>query len=357
MCTPIYIKMDEADQLLLSEGVCRQHGVVTFHPNIEQWRRRSKKARKNPTSSFTPQESEKSPSATSNPETHDSSSSSPSTETQGSTEPSATTEAKVPAVRVNLVQSVHLLPHQSQVVEVSLDYQEDLRQPLLLDGTELSCGVGVDTSLINIDEDGRALTVLSNHTGCSVTVDEGSSLGVAVPVEPVEPAPGGLQLPESDSKTGPSSPSQPTPTTEPASVSRLHSKPDSWRKKKLAESVGPTDTLSSAQRREQIDFLGQHHTAFALEEHECGETDLIKFNIETGAADPRRCAPRRMPFAVREEVARQLKSMQEGHVIQPSSSPWASPVVMVRKKDGIHRFCVDYRHLNAVTKPDTFPLP
>ena len=183
-----------------------------------------------------------------------------------------------------------------------------------------------------------------------MTVDEGSSLGVAVPVEPVEPAPGGLQLPAPDSKFGPSSLSQPTPTTEPASVSRLHSKPDSWRKKKLAESVGPTDTLSSEQRQ---DFLEQHHAAFALEEHERGETYLVEFNIETGGAGPRRCAPGRMPFAVREEVARQLKSMQEAHVIQPSSSPWASPVVMVRKNDGSYRFCVDYRHLNAVTKPDT----
>ena len=348
MCTPIYMKMDAADQLLLSEGVCRQLGVVTFHPNVEQWRRCSKKARQNPTSSFTAQ-SENSPPATSNPESHDSSSSSSSTETPGSTEPSVTTEAKVPAVRVNLVQSVHLLPHQSQVVEVSLDCKEDLRQPLLLDGTKLSCGVGVDTSLINTDEDGRALTVLSNHTGCSVTVDEGSSLGVAVPVEPVEPAQGGFQLPEPGSKSRPSSPSQPTLTAEPTRVSRLHSKPDRWRKKKLAESVGPTDILSSEQRRELIDFLGQHHAAFALEELERGETDLVEFNIEIGGADPRRCAPRRMPFAVREEVARQLKNMQEAHVIQPSSSPWASPVVTVRKKDGSHRFCVDYRSLNAVT--------
>ena len=44
-------------------------------------------------------------------------------------------------------------------------------------------------------------------------------------------------------------------------------------------------------------------------------------------------------------------------VVQPSNSPWASPIVLVRKKDGTLRFCVDYRGLNSVTKKDTFPLP
>ena len=86
------------------------------------------------------------------------------------------------------------------------------------------------------------------------------------------------------------------------------------------------------------------------------ETDLLTMEIETGEATPKKQASRRMPFAVRSEVAQQLRDMQAAGVVKPSNSPWASPVVMVCKRDGTHRFCVDYRELNSVTKDDTFPL-
>lgn len=52
-----------------------------------------------------------------------------------------------------------------------------------------------------------------------------------------------------------------------------------------------------------------------------------------------------------------MREMLDQKVVEPSSSPWASSIVLVKKKDGGVKFCVDYRRLNALTKLDEFPLP
>ena len=59
----------------------------------------------------------------------------------------------------------------------------------------------------------------------------------------------------------------------------------------------------------------------------------------------------------REKISQMIDDMLEKGIIQPSSSPWASPIVLVPKKDGQLRFCVDYRKLNSVAKKDWCPLP
>ena len=122
----------------------------------------------------------------------------------------------------------------------------------------------------------------------------------------------------------------------------------------LAE-VGPS--LPWQERAKLHSLLLGYHDVFSLEEGDRGETDLLKLVVDTGDSTPLKQGPRRVPFAARKEIAQQLRTMQEQGVIQESSSPWASLVVLVRKKDGSLRFCIDYRQLNAVTKTDLHPLP
>ena len=102
-----------------------------------------------------------------------------------------------------------------------------------------------------------------------------------------------------------------------------------------------------------MSLLEKYHDVFSLEEGERGETDIVELYIDMGGAHPKSQPPRCIPFAVRQEIARQLRQMQTNGVIQPSQSPWASPIVMVRK-DGSLRFCIA---LNSITKQDKFPIP
>ena len=88
-----------------------------------------------------------------------------------------------------------------------------------------------------------------------------------------------------------------------------------------------------------------------------GRTDLTYHRIDAGDASPIKQAPRRLPIHRRQEVGRLVNEMEKEGVIQPSQSPWASPIVLVQKKDGSTRFCVDYRRLNKVTRKDSYPLP
>ena len=58
-----------------------------------------------------------------------------------------------------------------------------------------------------------------------------------------------------------------------------------------------------------------------------------------------------------DEVRQRIQEMLDGGAIQPSQSPWCNAVVLVRKKDGLLQFCIDFRRLNAWTKKDAYPLP
>ena len=104
-------------------------------------------------------------------------------------------------------------------------------------------------------------------------------------------------------------------------------------------------------------LIRENADVFALDNSELGHTDVVQHRVDTGSQQPIKQAVRRVPFIHRGKIAKMVKEMEETGVIKPSSSPWASPIVLVPKKDGTTRFCVDYRRLNSVTKKDVYPLP
>ena len=115
--------------------------------------------------------------------------------------------------------------------------------------------------------------------------------------------------------------------------------------------------LSPGEREVFYSLLLRHADVLASSTTDLGRTSMLRHHIDTGSSPPVRQQVRRVSPHRREEVKHLLSQMLEHDVIEPSSSPWASPVVLVRKKDGSTRFCIDYRKLNQVTRKDAYPLP
>ena len=114
--------------------------------------------------------------------------------------------------------------------------------------------------------------------------------------------------------------------------------------------------LSSIQQQQLKALFQEFSDIVSQGEADLGCTPLLKHTIET-EGPPLRQLHRRQNPAVRLEEMAQVQQMLSSGVIHPSNSPWASPVVMVKKKDGSLRFCVDFRKLNAATVKDAHPIP
>ena len=126
--------------------------------------------------------------------------------------------------------------------------------------------------------------------------------------------------------------------------------------KEVGLNLDDTD-LTEAQKQRLYVFLGQNRKTFAKDFSELGKTHLHAHRIETGNSRPVSKAPYRQSPDMRRETERQTQQMLDDGIIVESSSPYHSPIVLVRKRNNEWRFAVDYRELNKVTEPQSFPLP
>ena len=212
-------------------------------------------------------------------------------------------------------------------------------------------GLDIEFALLSIDEDNCVNIPVCNYNMNAQYLDKGQMVGRLYPVT----------SPNSDSDEDSEG------TSEVAEVRALGTtKSDSddnhWEKlcKVLRVSDGIPDTKHdpfNGETNKFYDILKPYANVFVFEDGQLGSTNIVTHSINTGDSAPIRQPPRRIPFALRKKVEQLVEDMIQQKVVHPPKSPWASPVVLVAKKNGETRFCVDYRKLNSVTKMDVYPLP
>ena len=201
-------------------------------------------------------------------------------------------------------------------------------------------GLCLVESVVKVSQNHRIPVVVVNTTGRDYTLPSRSVIGLAEVIEDPEACIATVEefikseKAKSESHLSKSAPDD-MPETQKADLSHV----------------------SEAQRQKIVELLEKNADLFAKSDADLGKTHLVTAHIETGDAPPIKQSPYCLPFSQRKLVEEHIQKMLDAGIIQPSQSPWAAPIVIVGKKDGTKRFCVDYRALNKVTVKNSHPLP
>jgi len=131
---------------------------------------------------------------------------------------------------------------------------------------------------------------------------------------------------------------------------------ESTTKKEDHFNIGPQ--LNQKDKQDIIEILDEFKDRFAYDHKDLEGSELKAMKIDLiEGTEAVKGNPYRQPGHLKKIIEEQIEEMLHAGIIQPSESSWASPVILVKKKDGKWRFCVDYRKLNAATKGLSYPLP
>ena len=246
---------------------------------------------------------------------------------------------------VNVVSSTYLPSHKTTMLEAEISTPFSDGDALMFEPNQEDfekMGLRLPDALLTQQPNGRVHIPVENSWAVSARLQRGDCLGVVTTCRDLVP-----DLEQSIAMV--SSQAQPV-------INSVEVSPD--RQTQLLEALHLGQSSATAVEIEQLkQLICENADVFALDNSELGHTDVVQHHVHTGDHRPIKQPVRRVPFAYTETIAKMVKEMEETGVIKPSSSPWASPVVLVPKKDGTVRFCIDYRKLNSITKKDVYPLP
>ena len=230
--------------------------------------------------------------------------------------------------RVRVAQTVRIPAHSEKKFYVFADSKEQKGIRMIEPARSFieRNGLLVSHNLVNGNK--RMVTSGLNVSPKDIVIQKGTPLGLLCPVEEVF----------SDD-----------PSVESPNETKLPSE--------LEPLVGEAKDLSRSQKETASTLLTEYQDIFVGSDGKLGQTSVTKHRIDTGESRPIKQPVRRLPWAQTEIADKEVEKMLAQGTIEPSSSPWASPIVLVTKKDGSTRFCVDYRKLNSITKKDAYPLP
>ena len=245
-----------------------------------------------------------------------------------------------PEVSVSLITATRIPARHEKLLRAAVPKDFGTIQALFepAEGCSLQDAVELQPALVQPDPNGVITMVIRNNGTAPVELMPGREIGTVQPVTVIP-----------DEETMGKSANVTVCTIDATPPERLA---------QLCHALQLDQTeLTLAQRDSLVQVLACYSDVFALNDDELGTTHVVEHSIDTGEAQPIRQYARRIPYAMRDKLKELIEDMRRRGVIRPTRSPWASPVVLVSKRDGGIRFCVDYRRLNSVTKLDVYPLP
>lgn len=125
----------------------------------------------------------------------------------------------------------------------------------------------------------------------------------------------------------------------------------------VQQSINCGEHLADADKQRLKQLLKRYDDCFSHSLADLGFTNIEEIQIDVTDTKPIVYRPYRLSYPERELVRTMVKEMLDANIICESKSAYASPILLVKKKTGDKRFCIDYRALNNVTKKEHFPLP